>query len=99
MPSTRLASARFSMGTTTVCQPSRWAASTAGSTPRTGRTRPSSANSPSSTVFSSRCHGFLRPAESTALASAMSYTEPIFGSVAGDSASVSRDIGHCCRCW
>ena len=59
MPSTRLASARLSTGTTTAGQPSRLAASTAGSTPLTGRTRPSSANSPSSTVFSSRAHSVL----------------------------------------
>jgi hypothetical protein len=48
------------------------AASTAGSTPLTGRTRPSSANSPSSTVFSSRSHADLPCAESTAAAGAMS---------------------------
>ena len=60
------------MGTTTVGQPSRLAASTAGSTPLTGRTRPSSASSPSSTVFSSRGHDFFRCADNTASASAMS---------------------------
>lgn len=94
MPSTRLASARLSNGTTTVGMPSRLAASTAGSTPATGRTRPSRASSPSSTLFSSRDHAVLRSADSTANASAMSYTEPIFGSVAGDSANVSRAIGQ-----
>jgi len=51
-------------------RPSRLAASTAGSTPFTGRTRPSSANSPSSTVFSSRSHAFLPLADKTAEASA-----------------------------
>ncbi len=94
MPSTRLASARLSTGTTTAGQPSRLAASTAGSTPLTGRTRPSSANSPSSTVFSRRSHSDLVCADSTDSAKARSYTEPIFGSVAGESASVSRAIGQ-----
>ena len=47
-------------GTTTAGHPCRLAASTAGSTPRTGRTRPSSANSPSSTVFSKRYQSAFR---------------------------------------
>ncbi|SKT18974.1 Uncharacterised protein [Mycobacteroides abscessus subsp. abscessus] len=81
-------------GTTTVGRPSRFAASTAGNTPRTGRTRPSSANSPSNKVFSSRSGGIALLADSTAAASARSYTDPIFGSVAGDRAKVSRDAGH-----
>ena len=37
-----------------------------------GRTRPSSASSPSSTVFSSRCHVFFWCADTTAVASAKS---------------------------
>ena len=61
-----------SMGTTTRANPACLAASTAGSTPLTGRTRPSSASSPSSTVFSSRGHVFFRSADSTASASATS---------------------------
>ena len=52
----------------TAGQPCCLAASTAGSTPFTGRTLPSSANSPSSTVFSRRCQGFFRPADITAIA-------------------------------
>ncbi|CKS39869.1 Uncharacterised protein [Mycobacterium tuberculosis] len=72
IPSTRLASGRLSAGTTTAGQPSRLAASTAGNTPRTGRTRPSSDNSPSSSVFSRRSHGFFCCADNTAAARAMS---------------------------
>ncbi len=75
-------------------QPCRLAASTAGSTPCTGRIRPSSASSPNNTAFSKRSHGFLRLAESTAAAIAMSYSDPVLGRVAGDSARVSRDIGQ-----
>ncbi|PQM45023.1 hypothetical protein C1Y40_04810 [Mycobacterium talmoniae] len=72
MPSTRLASARLATGTTTAGQPSCLAASTAGSTPCTGRTRPSSASSPSNTVLRNRSQGCFRSAESTAAASARS---------------------------
>ena len=94
IPSTRPASPRFASGTTTVGHPSRLAASTAGSTPRIGRTRPSSANSPSNRLFSNLVGGIALPADSTAVASARSYTDPIFGNVAGDRAKVRRDDGQ-----
>ena len=94
IPSTRLASARFSDGTTTAGHPSRLADSTDGNTPFTGRTRPSRASSPNSSVLSSRGQAVFFSAETTEAAKARSKTEPIFGKVAGDSASVSLACGQ-----
>jgi hypothetical protein len=82
----RVASGRFSTGTTASFQPSPLAASTADSTPRTGRTRPSRANSPSTTTVSSCRHGVFRWADNTPAASAISKVQVRLFSCASRSA-------------
>ncbi len=94
MPSTSPASPSTDSGTTTVRRPAVRAASTAGRMPRTRRTRPSRASSPSRTVPASFAPGTESPACSTAAANARSYTLPTFGSVAGDRARITRPSGH-----
>lgn len=94
MSSTSPASGSEAVGTTARPQPAPRAASSAGNVPRTARTRPSSANSPSRTVLSMARAGTSPAARSTAQASARSYTEPTLGSVAGERARVIRREGH-----
>ena len=93
-PGTSRASARLSTGTTTRSTPCRSAVSTAGRTPGTARTRPSSPSSPSSTRPSKASAGTASLAASTAAARARSKELPRLGSVAGESASVTRRCGH-----
>jgi hypothetical protein len=72
-PVTSAASASVGTGTTALRKPARRAASRAGSTPGTARSRPSRASSPSSTVLRSRPPaGTARSAASTAQARARS---------------------------
>lgn len=71
-PSTRAASRNCPAGTTTRSKPLRTAASTAGSNPRTVRTRPSSPSSPNSALPSSAAGShapFAAPTAATMLRS------------------------------
>ena len=78
--STSTASAAFSTGTTTSGTPCRAAARTAGSTPRTGRTRPSSPSSPRWTTPSAATAGRTGPAAARmATAMARSKHRPLLG--------------------
>ena len=72
IPSTRLASVAWRSGTTTRVNPARTAARVAGSTPGTGRSRPSSPSSPSRAVRDSASSGMTPDAASTAAAMARS---------------------------
>ncbi len=92
-PVTSSASARFSSGTTTRVLPASTAASTAGSTPGTARTRPSRPSSPTCTVLASDS-GSSRPSVARAAsATERSKPDPCLGRLAGERLTVSRRSG------
>ena len=94
IPGTNRASAAFSLGTIMIFAPSFAAARVAGSTPLTGRTVPSSPNSPRRTV-SSKASCLMAPAAIRMVrATARSNPEPCFGRCAGSRLTVSRCCGH-----
>ena len=93
-PGTRLASRMLPTGTTACRMPARAAACTIGSTPRTGRTLPSSPSSPTTTAPSTAPGGTRPSPASTASAMARSKQDPCFGSAAGRRFTVIRRIGH-----
>ncbi len=93
-PGTSAASPADCSATTTCSYPASAAARIAGSTPRTGRTRPSRPSSPTITT-SAIAAGSRRPAApSAAHATARSNPEPLFGTEAGESPTVSFFCGH-----
>jgi hypothetical protein len=94
MPATSAASSALAAGTITCACPARAAASTDGSTPRIGRTAPSSPSSPSSTSRAIDAPGTVPAAASTAAASARSKPLPCLGMDAGDSPMVIRRLGN-----
>ena len=89
-PGTRAASSALPCGTTTAVAPARTAATTDGSTPRTGRTRPSRPSSPSSAVPSNAVAGTTSCAVSIDAAMGRSNELPRLGSDAGDRLTVTR---------
>lgn len=93
-PGTRAASPAVCSGTTTCSYPASAAARTAGSTPRTGRTRPSRPSSPIITTSAIMAGSIRSAAPRTAHATARSKPEPLFGTEAGESPTVSFFCGH-----
>ena len=90
IPETSAASRAQAAGTMTRRTPCERAASTAGSTPRTGWMLPSRASSPTITL-SSKARGITRPVASAIdEAMARSNAEPDFGMPAGDRLTVMR---------
>src|SRR5690606_10998725 len=89
-PGTRRASARLPAGTTTSGRPDATAAATAGSTPRTGWTRPSRRSSPRWTARPARSASGRLSAPRQATAMARSKAEPALGSEAGERLTVRR---------
>lgn len=81
-PGTSAASPAVCSATTTCRYPASAAASTAGSTPRTGRTRPSSPSSPIITTSAMEAGSIRSAAPSTAQATARSNPDPPFGTEA-----------------
>jgi hypothetical protein len=92
-PVTSAASSAFSAGTITRRCPDLEAASTAGSTPATGRTRPSSPSSPRCTTPAADAASTSPAAARHATAIARSNAEPCLGSDAGERFTVTRRCG------
>ncbi len=91
---TSRASAALPAGTTTRPIPARLAASTAGSTPRTVRIRPSNASSPTSTVSRNAPAGNTPAACRMATAIATSKPLPCLRTEAGDRLTVILLVGQ-----
>jgi hypothetical protein len=94
MPGTRAASTAFAAGTTAYFNPVRIAASTAGSTPRTGRTAPSSPSSPMRTACRKGSAGTAPAAARSDVATARSNDDPDLGRCAGSRFTVTRRCGQ-----
>ncbi len=93
-PGTSPASAAFATGTTTQSAPASAAATTAGRTPRTGLTVPSSPSSPRKNGRETRCLGTRPAAPSNAIAIARSNRLPRLGRLAGKRLMVTRASGQ-----
>jgi len=88
MPGTSRASSALPLGTTTAAAPARREASTVGSTPATGRSRPSSESSPTWTIRSMAAASMMPVVASAATAMPRSNPEPCLGSEAGERLTV-----------
>ena len=93
MPSSALASARFSLGTMNLDQPSSFAASRDGRTPFTRRMPPSKVNSPICSHSATLVFFSMPAAARTETAIAKSNEEPRFGTAAGERFTVIRRPG------
>ncbi|OEI69459.1 hypothetical protein Cus16_0063 [Curtobacterium sp. ER1/6] len=91
-PRTNRASSALPVGSTTRSTPASRAVRSIGTTPGTGRSRPSSPSSPMYTTRSSTCGATSAPAR-TAMAIARSNPEPRFGTAAGVRLTVMRRAG------
>ena len=93
-PGTRAASGAFCSATMTVPNPLGAAAATAGSTPGTGRSRPSKPSSPKNITPSDAALGTVPAAVSSPIAMAKSNQLPRLGRLAGESPTVIFRCGH-----
>ena len=96
-PGIKAASGAFCSATMTVPNPLSTAAATAGSTPRTGRSRPSSPSSPKNITPSEADLGTLPAAVRTPIPMARSNQLPRLGRLAGESPTVIFRCGHSSR--